>query len=104
MALTEAAAKRLGRPFLGLELGGDFVLSDLGPFYALFILARDLCCTIASARPGTCASRVAYVVVPTDFAFKEHGKPGKEVGALFTVSLQNGQAGWRITGWAWSRP
>lgn len=42
VALAEGAAARLGRPFVGLELGGQFVLSDLGPFYALFILARDL--------------------------------------------------------------
>jgi ketosteroid isomerase-like protein len=46
----------------------------------------------------------AYVVAPTDFAYKEHGKPGKEAGALFTVSLRNTPVGWRITGWAWSRP
>ena len=29
-------------PALGLELGGRFTLADLGPFYAMFILARDL--------------------------------------------------------------
>lgn len=46
----------------------------------------------------------AYVVAPTDFRFKEHGKDGAEIGALFTVALHKGQAGWRITGWAWSRP
>jgi ketosteroid isomerase-like protein len=46
----------------------------------------------------------AYVVAPADFRFKEHGKDGSELGALFTVALQKGQAGWRITGWAWSRP
>jgi len=46
----------------------------------------------------------AYVVVPTDFRFKENGKPGAEIGALFTVALHKEQAGWRITGWAWSRP
>jgi len=46
----------------------------------------------------------AYVVVPTDFRYKENGKDGAELGALFTVALQKGQAGWRITGWAWSRP
>jgi len=46
----------------------------------------------------------AYVVAPTEFNFKEHGKPGKEAGALFTVSLKNSPDGWRITGWAWSRP
>ncbi|MEP7244933.1 MAG: hypothetical protein ABI885_14810 [Gammaproteobacteria bacterium] len=46
----------------------------------------------------------AYVVVPTDYRFKENGKAGAEIGALFTVALHKGQAGWRITGWAWSRP
>jgi len=42
VALAEAAATRLNRPFLGLELGEEFTLADLGPFYALFILQRDL--------------------------------------------------------------
>jgi len=42
VALAEAAAVRLDRPFLGLELGGRFELADLGPFYALFVLAGDL--------------------------------------------------------------
>jgi ketosteroid isomerase-like protein len=46
----------------------------------------------------------AYVVAPTDFHYKENGKPGAEIGALFTVALKKEQAGWRITGWAWSRP
>jgi ketosteroid isomerase-like protein len=46
----------------------------------------------------------AYVVAPTEFNFKAHGKPGKEAGALFTVSLKASPDGWRITGWAWSRP
>jgi AraC-like DNA-binding protein len=42
VALAEGAAKRLDRPFLGLELGGNFGVADLGPFLAIFILARDL--------------------------------------------------------------
>lgn len=46
----------------------------------------------------------AYVVAPTDFRFKENGNAGAEVGALFTVALYKGPTGWRITGWAWSRP
>jgi ketosteroid isomerase-like protein len=46
----------------------------------------------------------AYVVAPADFHFKENGRDGTELGALFTVALQKSQAGWRITGWAWSRP
>ena len=46
----------------------------------------------------------AYVVVPADYRFKQKGKDGQEIGALFTVALKKGPAGWRITGWAWSRP
>jgi AraC-like DNA-binding protein len=42
VALAENAAQRLERPFLGLELGANFALADLGPFYAMFILAQDL--------------------------------------------------------------
>lgn len=42
VALAEDAANRLDRPMLGLELGKRFTLADLGPFYALFVLARDL--------------------------------------------------------------
>ncbi len=42
VALAEEASKRLDRPFLGLELGGHFTLADLGPFYAMFIFARNL--------------------------------------------------------------
>jgi len=46
----------------------------------------------------------AYVVVPADYAYKEEGKPAKETGARFTVALQKGQAGWRITAWTWTAP
>jgi len=42
VAIAEDASRRLQRPFLGLELGKNFTLADLGPFYAMFILARDL--------------------------------------------------------------
>ena len=42
VALAEETSKRLNRPFLGLDLGGQFTLADLGPFYAMFILAKDL--------------------------------------------------------------
>lgn len=42
VAMAEDLALRLDRPFLGLELGKRTALADLGPFYAMFILARDL--------------------------------------------------------------
>lgn len=46
----------------------------------------------------------AYVVVPADFRYTVEGKKGAEIDATFTVSLRKEEAGWRITGWAWSRP
>ena len=46
----------------------------------------------------------AYVVAPADFAFKKKGKPVKETNATMTLTLHKGAAGWRITGWAWSKP
>ena len=45
----------------------------------------------------------AYVVVPADYSYKVKGKPEKETASTFTVALQKGASGWRITGWAWSR-
>jgi ketosteroid isomerase-like protein len=46
----------------------------------------------------------AYVVAPADFVFKVKGKPTKETSATMTLTLHKGAAGWRITGWAWSKP
>ena len=60
--------------------------------------------TLKQARRVDVTGDSAYVVVPADFRYKEHGKDGAEIGALFTVALKKGQVGWRITGWAWSRP
>ena len=45
----------------------------------------------------------AYVVVPANFSFKQNGKPVEETGSLFTLVLQKGDAGWRITGWTWTK-
>jgi len=43
----------------------------------------------------------AYVVMPTTYLYKEHGKPITEKGQI-TVVL-NRQAGvWKIRGWTWS--
>lgn len=44
----------------------------------------------------------AYAVVPATYAFQMNGKPQSE-DALFTATLQKTAAGWRMTGWAWSR-
>jgi len=60
--------------------------------------------TLRKAKRVDVTGDRAYVVVPADYRFKQNGKNGQEIGALFTVALQKGAAGWRITGWAWSRP
>ena len=45
----------------------------------------------------------AYVVVPAGYTFKQQGKVVKETGSALTLALQKGAAGWKITGWAWTR-
>jgi SnoaL-like protein len=44
----------------------------------------------------------AYFVAPMTYTYKQHGKPIKET-ASFAVALRRAQAGWRITGWAYSK-
>ncbi|HMN76365.1 MAG TPA: nuclear transport factor 2 family protein [Burkholderiaceae bacterium] len=44
----------------------------------------------------------AYVVVPASYTYKLKGKPVKE-SALMTLALQKVAAGWRITGWTYSK-
>ncbi len=44
----------------------------------------------------------AYFVAPMTYTYKQHGKPMKET-ATFAVTLHRTAAGWRITGWAYSR-
>jgi ketosteroid isomerase-like protein len=46
----------------------------------------------------------AYVVIPSEYAFKKNGKPVKETRAAFAFALHKGAAGWRITGWSWAAP
>jgi ketosteroid isomerase-like protein len=46
----------------------------------------------------------AYVVIPSNYAFKNRGKAEQEKGAMFTFALRKNPAGWRITGWAWAKP
>ena len=45
----------------------------------------------------------AYVVVPTEYAFKQKGKAVKEKGATLAAALQKGAAGWRIVAWTWAK-
>jgi ketosteroid isomerase-like protein len=45
----------------------------------------------------------AYFVAPATYDYRQHGKPVSEAHAVFTVALRRTQAGWRITGWTWSK-
>jgi ketosteroid isomerase-like protein len=47
---------------------------------------------------------VAYVVVPATYAYKQHGKPVAQNGAVWTLVLKKSAAGWRIAAWAWADP
>ena len=45
----------------------------------------------------------AYVVGLANLSYKMKGKLEKEIGSVYTIALQKGAAGWRITGLAWSK-
>jgi SnoaL-like domain len=43
----------------------------------------------------------AYVIIPTTYRYKEHGRPTVEEGQMtFVLHLEAG--GWKISGWTWS--
>lgn len=45
----------------------------------------------------------AYVVIPSNYTYKQKGTPMKEVGSTWTFALRKGASGWRIIGWSWSK-
>ena len=45
----------------------------------------------------------AYVVAPATYTYKQHGKVGKELHAVFTAAFRKTDSGWRITAWTWSK-
>ena len=59
--------------------------------------------TLGKPRHVDVSGDRAYVVIPSDYAFKQKGKPAKETGAIFTFALQKSAAGWRIIAWTWSK-
>ena len=59
--------------------------------------------TLGNPRHVDITADRAYVVVPADYAYKQKGKAVKESGSLLTLALQKGAAGWRITGWSWTK-
>ena len=59
--------------------------------------------TIGKPRHVDITGDRAYVVVPTNYAYKQKGKPMKETGSTLTIALQKGASGWLMTGWAWTK-
>src|SRR5262245_56303116 len=43
----------------------------------------------------------AYVVVPTEYTYKQKGKDVHQKGSSLTVVLLKGAAGWKIVAWSW---
>lgn len=44
----------------------------------------------------------AYVVIPSDYTFKQKGKSGKETGSAFTFVMQKVGQSWKVAGWSWA--
>lgn len=59
--------------------------------------------TMSSPQHVDVTADRAYVVGSANYSFKKNGKPVSETGSTFTLTLQKGDAGWRITGWAWAK-
>jgi hypothetical protein len=59
--------------------------------------------TLGTPRHIDVTADRAYVVVPANYTFKKKGTPVQETGSMFTFALGKGEAGWRITGWAWAK-
>lgn len=59
--------------------------------------------TLKTPRHTDITADHAYIVVPADYTFKKKGKVMKEIDAILTIALQKSPAGWRITGWSWTK-
>jgi len=44
---------------------------------------------------------LAYVILPTEYLYKEHGKPMDEKGSI-TAVLHKEDGAWKIRAWTWS--
>jgi hypothetical protein len=63
----------------------------------------DAIVTLGKPRHVDITGDRAYVVVPTTYTYKQKGKPVTESGSILTAALQKSAAGWRMTGWAWTK-
>ncbi len=77
-------------------------LADFGA-YAQQNAMTEIVVTLGAPRHVDVDGENAYVVTPADLNYKLNGKPTKQVGSTFTVTLKKMEAAWRITGWAWAK-
>jgi len=59
--------------------------------------------TIGKPRHVNVTGDRAYVVVPTDYTFKQNGKSMREIASTWTFTLQKIDGNWKVTGWAWAK-
>ena len=59
--------------------------------------------TIGKPRHVDVTADRAYVVVPANYTYKQHGKPIKETNSTWTFTMQKVEGNWRVTGWAWAK-
>lgn len=58
--------------------------------------------TLTKPKHLTVTGDRAYAVIPSNYEYKEKGKPVKQTGSIFTFVVQKGAAGWKIVAWSWS--
>jgi hypothetical protein len=63
----------------------------------------DSVVALGKARHIDVSDDHAYVVVATNYTYKQHGKRHQQIGSTLTIALHKDTAGWRMTGWAWTR-
>jgi ketosteroid isomerase-like protein len=84
---------------------GPTACADWASDYAAVVKTEgitDPIVTLKKPRHVDVTGDRAYVVVPVDYTYKVKGKKVSQKDSIFTVALQKGPSGWRMTGWAWA--
>lgn len=59
--------------------------------------------SLGAPKVTSVTGNYAYVVFPSTYRYKRHGKPVLEDAATLTAALEKMGGVWRITGWAWAQ-
>ena len=62
----------------------------------------DAVVTLTKPSQVTVTGGRAYVVIPSNYSWKQKGTPMKEEGSAFTFALQKMGPAWKIVGWSWA--